>query len=69
MDDQYILATCRSCENKGLLKKAAQYNQKLLDYVDEEPCAMIKINWILLESSHREYSKEKNIVRGIINVN
>ena len=49
MDDQFILTTCRECGNKGLLKKVAQYDQNLLDYVDEEPIATVKYNWILLE--------------------
>lgn len=49
MEDQYILTTCKDCGNKGLLKKVAQYDQSLWDYVDEEPYAKIEYNWVLLE--------------------
>lgn len=49
MEEQYILTTCKYCGNKGLMKKVAQYDQKLLDYVDEKPFAKIDYNWFLLE--------------------
>ncbi len=49
MEQQYILSTCKNCGNKGLLKKVAQYNQSVWDYVDKEPYAKIEYNWVLLE--------------------
>lgn len=44
-----IIETCRYCGNKGLLKKVVQYDQFLYDYCDEEPCAKMNYNWIILE--------------------
>ena len=63
--EDYILTTCKECGNKGLLKKAATYDQHLLDYADGEPVATLEYTWILLEcpvcksvSLYRKYGSD-----------
>lgn len=50
-EDEYILATCRECGNKGLQKKVANYNQQIVDYYDEDgnPLICSENNWFLME--------------------
>lgn len=45
----YILATCRECGNRGLLKKAAQYEQNIPNYDDGELVDTAEYLYALLE--------------------
>ena len=65
MDDNYLLATCRDCGNKGLLKKAATFDQQFTEYEAGSPFCTAEYNWVLLEcpvcksvSLYRRYNND-----------
>lgn len=65
MDEKYLLATCRDCGNKGLLKRAATFEQNFIEYEDGEPICTAEYNSVLLEcpvcksvSLYRRYNND-----------